>query len=193
MAVLYRHADPRYPFLWEAGPQPPARWHAADDAPVSYLSSTPDGAWAELLRHEEITDPADLAGLERRLWAVEVPDNVVQQAPATTLPPTVSTGDLSSYPACQADARELRRAGAQALTAPSAALLPGAARGQVVRTGLQEAPDRDGESLVLFGGDWPDMRAWAAVSSGGPTERQLRLVNHYKPAAGVRPRPASGR
>ena len=33
------------------------------------------GAWAEFLRHEEITDPADLAGVRRSLWVVELPDD----------------------------------------------------------------------------------------------------------------------
>jgi hypothetical protein len=28
---------------------------------------TPDGAWAELLRHEEITDPEDAATIRRAL------------------------------------------------------------------------------------------------------------------------------
>ena len=155
VAVYYRHADPRFPFLWEAPPQPPGRWHAAGDAPATYLADTPDGAWAEFLRHEEITDPDDLAGIERRLWAVEVPDDVVARAPRTYLADDVATGGASSYPDCQADARALRDRGADALHAPSAALLPGGARGQVVSAGLQEAAPRDGRALVLFGGDWP--------------------------------------
>lgn len=34
--------------------------------------ATAAGAWAQLLRHEEITDPADLAGISTRLWAVRI-------------------------------------------------------------------------------------------------------------------------
>lgn len=178
MALYFRHADPRFPFLWEQGPQAPARWHSAADAPATYLADTPDGAWAEFLRHEEITDPVDLAGIERRLWAVEVADTVVAAAGVASLPADVLTGGESSYAACQVEARRRRDAGAVALRAPSAALQPGAARGQVVSTGLQEGPDRDGGVLVLFGGAWPQVRAWAAVSAGAPTERQLGLVHH---------------
>jgi hypothetical protein len=36
------------------GPQPPMRWHGPGEGPVQYLSDTPTGAWAELLRHEEV-------------------------------------------------------------------------------------------------------------------------------------------
>ena len=57
--IGFRHADPRYPFLWEGAGQPAARWHAAGDGPAHYFCDTPDGAWAEFLRHEEISDPDD--------------------------------------------------------------------------------------------------------------------------------------
>ena len=41
---------------------------AGNEAPVHYFSDTPDGAWAEFLCHEEITDPEDLPGIRRALW-----------------------------------------------------------------------------------------------------------------------------
>ncbi len=37
--------------------------------PAQYLSTAPDAASAEFLRHQEIDDLADLAGIERSLWA----------------------------------------------------------------------------------------------------------------------------
>jgi hypothetical protein len=70
--IVFRVCDSRFPFLWTAGGaswQRPARWHGAGDGPVQYFTDTPSGAWAELLRHEEITDPADLAGISTRLRA----------------------------------------------------------------------------------------------------------------------------
>ena len=57
--IVFRQADPRYPFLWSDPAQPAARWHGEAEGPAHYFADTPDGAWAELLRHEEITDPAD--------------------------------------------------------------------------------------------------------------------------------------
>ena len=43
------------------------------------FAQTWDGL-AELLRHEEITDPEDLPGITRSLWAVDVPDPVLAGA-----------------------------------------------------------------------------------------------------------------
>src|SRR5262249_12367623 len=70
--IGFRHTDPRFPFLWEEASQPAARWHAAGEGPVHYFCDTPDGAWAEFLRHEEITDPADLITIRRTIWAVDL-------------------------------------------------------------------------------------------------------------------------
>lgn len=180
MTVWFRHGDARFPFLWEGGPQPPARWHDAGDAPATYLADSPDVAWAELLRHEEITEPADLAGISRRMWAVEVPDTVVDGAPEARLPVRTLTGGRRSYPSCRRHAAALRNAGATALLAQSAAVTSGRAGGQKVDGGLVEADGRVGRVLVLFGGHWPDVRAWAAVDVGAPTVRQLGLVRHFR-------------
>ena len=51
--IVFRQADPRYPFLWESPDQPAGRWHGPGEGPAHYFSDTPVGAWAELLRHED--------------------------------------------------------------------------------------------------------------------------------------------
>ena len=176
--LWFRTCDARWPFLWDGAGQPPGRWHGPGEGPAQYLADTPDGAWAEFLRHEEITDPSDLAGIARDLWAVEVPDPPTGgPRPARPyLEAAVVRGGPRSYAACQAEARRLRAAGAQALRAPSAALLPGAARGQLVRRGaLAEARRRDGRVLVLFG-PRPHLRGWRCTHAGRPHERLLALV-----------------
>ena len=71
--IAFRHADPRFPFLWEDSFQPAGRWNTPGQL-THYFADTPDGAWAEFLRHEEISDPADLLTVRRALWAVEVRD-----------------------------------------------------------------------------------------------------------------------
>src|SRR5262245_60720435 len=76
--IVFRQVDSRFPFLWEDAKQPSGRWHREGDGPAHYFADTPDGAWAEFLRHEEITDVQDLLTIRRQLWAVEVGD-----APAT--------------------------------------------------------------------------------------------------------------
>ena len=173
--IGFRHTDPRYPFLWEHLHQPAARWHAESEAPAHYFSNTPDGAWAEFLRHEEITDPEDLPGIRRALWAIDIGE-VPPASP--DLPPEILTGGPETWRACREEARRLRAGGATGLTVPSAALLPGAARGWRVDGGLQPGPDRDGEVIVLFGRR-PDLVGWAATVAGRPGGDLLRRVRHF--------------
>lgn len=170
--IVFRHVDARYPFLWESADQPPARWHGPGEGPVAYLSETPDGAWAEFLRHEEIVDPADLEGVERALWAVELPE-----PPSVTplLPVGTMTGGADSYPACRAAARRLRRRGATALVAPSAALLPRTPSGFRTDGGLRPARSRRERVFVLFGRR-PDLAGWCACAAGRPRADLLRRV-----------------
>ena len=181
MSTGFRHADHRYPFLWESAAQPAGRWHADGEGPVQYLADTPDGAWAEFLRHEEITDPDDLPGITRSLWAIEVPDPVLDGAdrPSVTdgnAAPDM-TGGTDTYPACQGYARDQRLRGVTEMITPSAALHPGGARGQVTDNGLRDAENRDGATWVLFGRR-PGLRGWRVVDRGAPPARVLDLTRH---------------
>jgi hypothetical protein len=171
--IGFRHADRRFPYLWEEWQQPPGRWHGEGEGPAHYFADTPDGAWAEFLRHEEITDLEDLATIERALWAVDLPDEDYAEP---EIPREFVTGDLDSYAACQAEARRLVARGAIALRAPSAALKPGSAGGWRVAGGLQRGPERNGEVRVLFG-TRPDLVGWRAAN-GRPAPEILPLVRH---------------
>ena len=158
--IGFRHADPRFPFLWEDTDQPAARWHATGEGPAHYFCDTPDGAWAEFLRHEEISDPEDLLTIRRTLWAVDLGD---EPSRSVNLPMETLTGGLETYATCQEEARRLRQKGTPRLVAPSAALLPGGAQGWRVDGGLQPGPLRDGQVIVLFG-RCPDVVGWPAAS-----------------------------
>lgn len=171
--ILFRHCDARFPFLWEGADQPPARWHGEGEGPVQYLSDTPDGAWAEFLRHEEIRAVADLAGVRRALWAIEV-DPLPDARPR--LPHGVLTGGRESYAACGDEARRLRGRGATGLVAPSAAIAPGGAHGWQVRGGTTVAArPRDGRTVALFGAR-PGLVGWCAAYEGRPEDRLLARV-----------------
>lgn len=172
--IVFRHADPRFPFLWEQPDQPPGRWHAAGEGPVHHFADTPDGAWAELLRHEEITEPEDLAGVRRSLWAVELSEPP-ERAPE--LPSSVLQGPPESYPRCRREAARLRAAGADGLRALSAALVSAGATGWRVEGGLRAASPRDGTVFVLFGRR-PDLVGWRAVEAGAPGAEVLARVRH---------------
>lgn len=173
--IGFRHADPRFPFLWEDASQPGARWHREGEGPVQYLSDTPDGAWAEFLRHEEIRDLEDLLTVRRSLWAVDLGS---EDPGAVKLQPANLTGETDSYASCRAEAHRLRSAGVSALRARSAALRRGKAGGWRVDGGLRRGAERDGETIVLFGAR-PGATGWRAVFEGRPDEELLAAVRHF--------------
>jgi len=173
--IVFRHADPRLPFLWEDEAQPPGRWHGVGEEPAHYFSDTPDGAWGEFLRHEEIRDLEDLATIRRAIWAVEIHD---EPAAISTLRATIQTGDLESYEACRTDARRLRKHGATRLDAPSAALLSNTASGHVVDGGLRPGPPLQERTIVLYG-KRPSLVGWRAASEGQPSRELLLRVRHF--------------
>jgi hypothetical protein len=168
---LYRHTDPNTPFLWEGGDQPAGRWHAAGDGPVQYFATTPDGAWAEFLRHEEIHDVVDLRGLRgRAMWIVEheEPELATPELPDATL-----IGGLGSYADCQREAQRLRQAGATGLESPSAAVEDGRASSHRVDDG-PKVDHGDTRVVVLFGAR-PELRA-QLCAVGRPSASILRWV-----------------
>ncbi len=175
MVIGFRHCDPRYPFLWQTAEQPAARWHGAGEGPVNYFADTPNGAWAEFLRHECITDVADLEGVRRSLWAVEWPDVSAADVVQPALPTSLLFGNEGSYAACQAAAR-LARTSAQAwLKAPSAALLPGQARGWTAAPALaRETSAREGWVWVHYGPC--TFVGWLVVEAGRPPAVVVAMV-----------------
>jgi hypothetical protein len=172
--IVFRHADPRFPFLWESAEQEPARWHGPGEGPVHYFAETPDGAWAEFLRHEGISDPADLPGIARSLWAIELRDS-----PRTRprLASATLTGDMSTYDACQREARQIRARRGKGLVAPSAALDPASSSGFTTKAGLRPGPRRTERVFVLFG-PRPDLIGWSACQEGRPRDDLLSRVRH---------------
>ena len=172
--IAFRHADPRFPFLRESASLAAGRWNAPGEL-THCFSDTPDGAWAEFLRHEEITDADDVRHIRRALWAVQI-DDPPPASPALTN--GVLTGGRASWAACQREAARLRGAGEPGLTAPSAALTPGGAHGFRVEGGQLPGPPRDGVTIVLFGSR-PDLVGWQAAADGGPDAELLRRVRPF--------------
>jgi hypothetical protein len=172
--IVFRHADPRFPFLWETATQPAARWHTDGEGPVHYLAETPDGAWAEFIRQEEITDPADVATIARSLWAIDVPHPPTVEP---TLPPDTLTGGFDTHHACRREARRIRARGARGLVAPSAAVLPETPTGYRTDGGLRPGPIQPERVFVLFG-PRPDLVGWAACAAGHPRPDLLERVRH---------------
>ena len=120
----FRVCDRRHPFLWSGAGQGSGRWNRSGDQPVHYLASTPMVAWAEWIRHQEITDPGDLAGVAAALWAVLIPQEWGTRDIDLVALPLDQVLDIS--PAAQ-EARlalvgHLKKQGAQGLLAPTASL-----------------------------------------------------------------------
>jgi hypothetical protein len=174
--IVFRVCDSRFPFLWTltgAPRQRPARWHGVGEGPAQYFADTPTGAWAELLRHEEITDPADLAGISTRLWAVRIGDVEMHEP---KLPLAALTSAPDKYEVCRTEARRLRAAGAVRLVTVSAALQAGEAAGFHVGTaGLIRAAPRDGKVLVHFG-VLPNAEGWCAADAARPDADLLGYI-----------------
>lgn len=171
MRIGYRHSDSRIPFLWQTSPQPPARWHGPGEGPANHFADTPVGAWAEFLRHEGIVDAADLAGVQRSLWAVEL---LAAGYTPVHLPHAALFGNESSNPACQAEAARLRAAGATRLEVRGVALRPGGAHGWTSDLAIMAGAPRDGLVWVIYGTF--AATGWIAVEGGAPPARVLPLV-----------------
>jgi hypothetical protein len=180
--IVFRNTDVDVPFFWNSDGQPAGRWHRDGEGPVQYTASTPSAAWAEFLRHHGITDQADLDGITRTLWAIDLPDTEPTGSP--DLPRATLVGDQSTYPACQAEATRLRATGARRLVAPSAATLDGTASGWRSDPSLVPGPPGAESTIALFGRR-PDAVGWVTGMGGHPEPELLGRVRYF--ARAIRP------
>jgi RES domain-containing protein len=122
--TLFRYSDYDVPF-WSRQNSRPGRWHRRGDPPTQYWSMTPDAAWAELIRAENLRSEAELDLVRMPIWACRVPmvgllnltDIDVQDAQGITEPELV--GD--SWTPCQELGGKVR-ATCAGVIAPCAAL-----------------------------------------------------------------------
>jgi RES domain-containing protein len=123
--VAFRYSNYDTPF-WVRPNSEPGRWHQAGDGPTQYLSTTVDGAWAELVRAEELRSEQEVALVRMPMWVAEVHVQRIadygtfEKAEAAGFPPAALIDDDHSR--CQEEGRRLRQAGFQGVLAPSAAL-----------------------------------------------------------------------
>ena len=159
--------------MWATSDQPPGRWHDTGEGPCHYLSNSAKAAWAEIVRHEGITNVEDLGTLLLTLWEVEVPDVFIT-------PPLGNenlTGSTTSYPLCREVARRVKADGVIGLRAPSAAVLSGEvevfACSSQVEYVIRRVP---AESLTLFG--QPDDLQAMPDAEGHPDPTVLNDVRY---------------
>jgi len=127
-AVAFRYSNYDTPF-WVRPNSEAGRWHQAGDGPTQYLSTTVEGAWAELIRAEGLRSDTEVALVRMPMWAVELrikrlaDYSTFEAADAAGFPPDALVDD--DYGRCQEEGLRLRSEGFQGVLAPSAAL-PGA-------------------------------------------------------------------
>lgn len=123
--VAFRYSNYDTPF-WVRPNSEPGRWHRIGDGATQYLSTTVDGAWAELIRAEELRTEQETALVRMPMWVAEVHVQRIadygtfERAEAAGFPAGALIDD--DYSRCQEEGKRLREAGFQGVVAPSAAL-----------------------------------------------------------------------
>ncbi len=121
----FRYSNYDTPF-WVRPNSEPGRWHGAGDGATQYLSTTVEGAWAELVRAEGLRSEQEVALVRMPMWVAEVHVQRVadygtfEKSEAAGFPADALVDD--DYSRCQEEGKRLREAGFQGVLAPSAAL-----------------------------------------------------------------------
>ncbi len=124
-ATYFRYSSYDVP-LWVRANTTDERWHSAGDGPTQYLSATADGAWAELIRNENLRSEADLSLVSMPLWQVQIEQARIadyrdfEAAEQAGFDPESLIHDDQT--ACRVEGRRLKTAGFAGVLYPSAAL-----------------------------------------------------------------------
>jgi hypothetical protein len=176
--VAFRWSDYDVP-LWTRPNTSPLRWNRAFEEATQYLSLSPEGSWAELIRAEGLRTAEELELVSMPMWILRVRETAIadystfEKAQSAGFPPQALVDE--DYERCQAEGRRLRERGFRGVLAPSAAL-PGAI------------------DLTLFGRrltvpwEHPEKRLMASfirakrLAIGHPPPELLPLVRHRAPS-----------
>jgi RES domain-containing protein len=126
--VAFRWSDYDVP-LWTRANSSSLRWNDAGQDATQYMSLTPEGAWAELIRSERLLTSEELRFVSMPMWELHVHETNIadystfEKAEAAGFPPRTLVDE--DYERCKAEAERLRKLGYRGVLAPSAAL-PGA-------------------------------------------------------------------
>ena len=126
--VVFRYSNYDTPF-WARNNRTAGRWHVPADGATQYLALHPDGAWAELIRRENLRSVDELELVRMPMWAAEIHEgslvdySTFERADVAGFSPDALIDD--DYSRCQAEGGRLRASGYGGVIAPSAAL-PGA-------------------------------------------------------------------
>jgi hypothetical protein len=123
--TFFRYSSYDVPF-WVRANTTNERWHLSGDGSMQYLSATTDGAWAELIRNENLRSEPDLSLVAMPLWQAKIEQTHIADyhdfdtAERAGFNPEALIHDDQS--ACQEEGRRLRLAGFAGVLYPSSAL-----------------------------------------------------------------------
>jgi hypothetical protein len=126
--VVLRYSSYDTPF-WVRENSLAGRWHARGAGATQYLSMSTDGAWAELIRNEELRTEDEVAMVSVSMWAAEINQGMIadyssfERAEDAGFDPSALVDE--DYERCQREGARLRALNYAGVWSPSAAL-PGA-------------------------------------------------------------------
>jgi RES domain len=142
--MAHRYSSYDTPF-WVRENSQAGRWHRSGDGPTQYLSLSTDGAWAELIRNEELRAEDEVAMVSVSMWAVLIEEGVIanystfEQAERSGFDPAALVS--ANHEQCQREGARLRKEGFSGVVAPSAAL-PGALNATLFGARMMSTWDR---------------------------------------------------
>jgi RES domain-containing protein len=123
--VAFRYCSYDVPF-WVRANTLAQRWNVPSEGATQYWSLTPDGAWAEHIRFNDIRTDAELDEVRIPIWVCRLSAMGLIDArePAVRRLYQISSSDLTAddWTACQRAATAMRSDGARGILSPSAAL-----------------------------------------------------------------------
>lgn len=126
--IAHRYSSYDTPF-WVRENSQMGRWHVSGDGATQYLSLSTDGAWAELIRNEELRTEDEVAMVSVSMWAVTIDQEMIvdyssfELAEQAGFDPSALVDE--DYELCQREGARLRALSYAGVLAPSAAV-PGA-------------------------------------------------------------------
>ena len=123
--TFFRYSSYDVPF-WVRSNTTDERWHLSGDGPTQYLSGTTDGAWAELIRNENLRSESDLALVAMPLGQAKIEQTHIadyhdfETADRAGFDPEALIHD--DQRACREEGKRLRQAGFSGVIYPSSAL-----------------------------------------------------------------------
>lgn len=171
--VAFRYSDYDTPF-WVRSNGESGRWHQAGDGATQYLSTTVDGAWAELIRAEGLRSEDEVSLIRMPMWVTD--PHVRQVADYSTFEIAAAAGFSpdalidDDYSRCQPEGSRLRELGFQGVLAPSAAL-PGATNLTLFGPRLASSWGRD----AVLASSIPAGK----LAIGAPPEGIVERVRHF--------------